>query len=80
MRFGEMSLKNSSGLRAYYVAYAHEAIARAAIVLGDKTKAGEHLQSAKARLGEIDDGDERGQLEKDLGDLESGLQLGAAGH
>lgn len=73
MRYGQMSLKYSAGLRAYYVAYAHEAIARAAILLGDKIKAGEHLKLARARLGEIEDGDERGQLEKELGELENGM-------
>jgi hypothetical protein len=55
------------GLSAFYVAYAHEALARAACVRGDAVEASAQLELAHALILQVDDLDERQAL---VGDLE----------
>ncbi len=70
-RYGVLSLRNAEGEPAFYRAYAHEAIARAARVGGNEEPFREHLEKAKALLPEISDPEERALLEPDLAGLES---------
>ncbi len=74
-RFGESSERVSveSELAPFYTGYAREALARAALVSGDRETAESHLAKAKADLALVEDKDERGFLEADLTSLS--LQL-----
>lgn len=53
----------------FYLAYAHEAMARAAAVAGDVDAKSRHLESAWRLAAQIADTGEREMLEKDLGSL-----------
>jgi hypothetical protein len=74
MRHAEMSLKYAHGLRAFYLAYSHEAIARAALVLGDKDKFSSHLAEVRKHAAVIVNVEEREQLDRDIAELESAMQ------
>jgi hypothetical protein len=67
-RFARRSLRVAvdHGLSPFYVGYAHEAIARAALVAGAREIHDEHLTAARAILGEVDDPEERALLAADL--------------
>ena len=70
-RYGILSLHSAEGEPAFYRAYAHEAIARAARVTENEERFREHFAKAKALLAEISDPEERALLEPDLAGLES---------
>jgi hypothetical protein len=59
------------GSPPFYLGYAHEAIARAAIVLGDRELFVEHLKAARQCAAEVTDARERQWLDNDLKSLES---------
>ncbi|NNC74816.1 MAG: hypothetical protein HKN93_04815 [Acidimicrobiia bacterium] len=71
LEFGEESLAicAAEDLAPFYVAYAHEAIARAAAGLGDDDVASEHLGLAREAAAEVEDDDHREPLEEDLASI-----------
>ena len=64
----EVSRKNK--LPPFYVGYAYEALARAALVKKDAKKAGEYLAAARSELKKVKEKDERELLEGDLAAVE----------
>lgn len=71
-RYGLLCLDASELEPPFYLAYAHEAIARAADLEGDGEGARAHLDAARKLLGAIGDGEERRMLESDLASLDRG--------
>ena len=65
-RHGERCLACASGALPFYVGYAHEALARAAGVLGDTAAKQMHLQQAWECARAVSDESARGTLEQDL--------------
>jgi len=65
-----MSLAAGAAEPPFYRGYAHEAMARARMVLGDARGTGEHLAAAHRLLGEVTDPEEHEMLEKDLRTIE----------
>jgi hypothetical protein len=61
-----LELCEQYGIGDFDVAYAHEALARAASVAGDADAARAHLARARAALDGIADDDDRGHVEDDL--------------
>jgi hypothetical protein len=70
MRHAEQSLKYAADLPPFYVAYAHEAIARAAIVQNNRSLAELHLTQADKLAASVSDPEDRAPLEADLRSLE----------
>lgn len=68
-RFAAVSLSYSAGLKPFYVAYAYEALARAAFVAGNVVETAAHLETAKVLAAKVDEKDERELLLKDLATL-----------
>lgn len=70
-RFGERSLETAleNGLDPFVVGFAHEAIARAAAEVDDVETFAEHLEQAKAMLGDIADDEDRDILAADLAEM-----------
>jgi hypothetical protein len=68
-RHAERALHFAAGCSPFYVGYAHEALTRAAVVLGDRAAAGEHLAQAQACAAAVTDAEERKMLESDLKSL-----------
>lgn len=66
LRWGLAALEHARDAGAFYVGYAHEAIARAAACAGDADLAREHLARARAALDAIEDADDRAPLARDL--------------
>lgn len=64
--FGLMSLEKSTGLEPFYVGYAHEALARSAMVAGDKSVMTHHLEIARQHCDLIADVDSKKLLAADL--------------
>ncbi len=60
-------------LGAFLEAYAHEGLARAALVAGDAGTTRRHIAAATARMGRIVDPSERALIDADLADLEARL-------
>lgn len=58
------------GLSPFYVAYAHEALARAACVRGDASETSAQLELAHALILQVEDMDERQALMADLVDVD----------
>jgi hypothetical protein len=69
LRYGELSLKHAAGEPPFYVAYAHESIARAAMIGRDDVKYRTHLDHARRIHEQVTDAAEREALQKDLADL-----------
>lgn len=71
-RFARRSLRVAvdHGLPAFFIGYAHEAIARAALAAGATGIHDEHLAAARAALRSIPDPEERALLEADLEELD----------
>lgn len=69
--YGEQCLSHSASEPPFYRAYAHEALARAALAAGDFETLACQLQAARRLAAEVGDGDERALLERDLESLES---------
>ena len=70
-RFARNSLDiaRDEDLGPFVVGYAHEALARAAALIGDDDALRTNLESARSRLGEISDPEERDLLAADLDEL-----------
>jgi hypothetical protein len=68
-RHGERCLEYSRTDAPFYLGYAHEALARAALVAGDAASFHEHLASAQRLLAAVTDREERELLEPDLKEL-----------
>ncbi len=66
LRYGESCLRHSQNEPCFYLGYAHESLARAAMVGGDSQRADRHLSEARRLAALIPDADERSMLEKDL--------------
>ena len=60
----DIAVEGNAG--AFHTAYGHEAVARAAVALGDVETAEMHLGAARGLLGAIDGTDEREALTSDL--------------
>jgi catechol 2,3-dioxygenase-like lactoylglutathione lyase family enzyme len=69
LRHAEQSLQYANGSPPFYIAYAHEAIARAASVLGNVPLFQEHLRQARSLAAAVSDSNERAMLEADLQSL-----------
>jgi hypothetical protein len=72
MRHAQRSLALAAACSRFYVGYAHEAIARAAAVLGDDTTRQTHIQLATQCVTAVTDPSEREPLEQDLRSLAAG--------
>jgi hypothetical protein len=84
VRHADRCMAYSGGLPPFYLGYAHEASARAALAAGDAGRCREHLERARHCAAEVAEADERDLLERDLRDLEQALgpqpsPAGAAG-
>jgi hypothetical protein len=66
MRHANRSLEYATGLPPFFVGYAHEAIARAALTLDDLPKLHEHLAKARQCASAVSEVDDRKLLEDDL--------------
>jgi phage shock protein A len=71
LRFGERSLAIclDNDLDAFVTGFAHEAIARAAAEVDDVDTFTQHLETAKEKLLEIEDAEDRDVLEADLTEM-----------
>ncbi len=69
--YGQRSLETASRaqLGPFYEGYAHEALARAARLAGNRDLKAKHLEIAFDMLGQIDNADERDLLTPDLEEL-----------
>lgn len=65
-RHGELSLEQAAGEEPFYAGYAHEALARAALIDGDHAALERHLKEARTCAAQVTDAEERGMLERDL--------------
>jgi hypothetical protein len=63
------SFEYSEGLHPFYIAYAHEALARAAKILNNGAAFDKHLAAAQALLPAIEEDEDRRALQKELSDL-----------
>lgn len=70
LRHAEACLGVSGDEPAFYLAYAHEAMARAAGLLGDGALKSRHLEAARHLATEVTDPGERAMLEADLASLD----------
>ena len=66
LQHGKQSLHFAAGSPPFFVACAHEAIARAAFVVGDRELAKEHLEQATRLSSAVNDAEERASLERDI--------------
>ena len=64
-----LATAEDNDLGAFFVAYAHEALARAAALGGDSDGASSHLHEARRLAAEVGDPDDRKMLEADLEDI-----------
>ena len=71
--YGHQSLETASAqeLGPFAIGYAHEAMARAARLAGNRKDAASHLEAANDMLEQIADADERTLLGDDIADLET---------
>lgn len=72
-RYAEVCLGLSLELDAFHLGYAHEALARASYVAGDRAEAREHLERARRQAQRLTRAEDRGLLEKDLDGLDDVL-------
>jgi hypothetical protein len=75
MRHARRSLELAQGSPPFYVGAAHEAVARAAVVLNDRELLQNHLNEARRCAAEVSDPAERQDLEQDLRSLEAAGRL-----
>ncbi|MFO1483197.1 MAG: protein kinase [Verrucomicrobiaceae bacterium] len=68
-RYGELCLRVSGKEEPFYLAYAHEALARAASLNERRELFDKHLAEAKALAAQVTDADEKKMLEDDLASL-----------
>lgn len=73
--YGESALRfaEAGALKPFYVGFAHEALARAALMAGDVSLARRHIASATVRAGNVADDRDRQLLDAALAELESQL-------
>ena len=64
-----LAIAATASLAPFYVGYAHEALARAARLAGNRDAVAEHLAAAHEMLDQVQDTGERGLLGADLADL-----------
>jgi hypothetical protein len=69
--YGRRSLEASREQAPFLTAYAHEALARAAAIAGDRATMARHLDQARALLPQVTDPEEKGLLEADLNTITS---------
>lgn len=65
-RYANRCLEVSQGLPPFYLGYAHEAAARAAILNGDTDHDAKHRAEAQQLAAQVSDAQERSLLETDL--------------
>ena len=65
-RYGEICLHRSAQEAPFYLAYAYEALARAAKAAGDATLMEQYVEKALKLASEVEDLEERALIEKDL--------------
>lgn len=66
LHYGHLSLKAAQDAGPFYVGYAFEALARAALGAGDTAARDDYLQKAREQATAISDAEERQMLEDDL--------------
>jgi len=66
LHYAEICLRYSQSQPPFFLAYAHEAIARAAVLNGDTDRATRHISEARRLASQVADPEERTALEKDL--------------
>lgn len=64
-----LALCASAAVEPFDLPFAHEALARAYLLLGDRDRAGEHYRSARQLATAITDDDDRTIVETDLASL-----------
>lgn len=69
-RHAQACLHHSADLEPFYLGYAHEALARAALLAGDTQQAREHLALARAQAEQVQEAEHRGLLVSDLEGLD----------
>jgi hypothetical protein len=67
--YGERCLAASQGLQPFYVGYAYEALARAALVADDHVHLADYMASARGWLEQVTDAESRAMLQADLDGL-----------
>ena len=67
--WGEKCLAVSQNQPPFYLAYAHEALARGYRIVGDEAKKQEHLAAARKLAEKIEEAGERSALEADVNSL-----------
>ena len=73
-RYGELSLAYSGGLEPFYQGYAHEALARAAVVLDNLGRAIEHAAEARALAAEVANPETRKWLTDELEQIDGMIE------
>lgn len=68
-RYGALCFSVSGGEPPFYLGYAHEALARAALLMKDRTAFQTHLEEARAQAAKVSDPEEKKMLEDDLAGL-----------
>jgi hypothetical protein len=68
-RFGDACLKHSRDLTPFFLGYAHEALARAAMIAADKSLLDAHAAAARTLAASVAERDDRLMLEADLEQL-----------
>jgi len=68
-----LALCQAHGVAGFDLAYAHEAMARAAMLAGDDETALSHLTNAERAAGTVDDLEDRALLTADLAELRAAL-------
>jgi hypothetical protein len=67
--FGELSLQHAEHEPPFYIGYAHEALARAALVAGDRLALARHFDLARKLAADVEDAEDRALLDGDLKSL-----------
>jgi hypothetical protein len=73
-RYGELCFAYSGGLDAFYLGYAHEALARAAVVQDNLGRAIEHASRARALSVEVTDEEGQEWLVADLDEIDAMIE------
>lgn len=68
-KYGQLSLGYAKDAEPFFIAYAYEALARAAKLAGDTDTMNEHLASARKLAEDVTDADSKKMLEDDLDSL-----------
>lgn len=68
--YAEGSLKYSRGQAPFYAGFAYEALARAEMAAGNRTKMNEYLKKAREYAARVEDPEEKELLVVDIGTIE----------